>query len=95
MYTDRRFWFPFALGALATVLALVLWTQLSSPPPAYGQIPDSGAQRAQMVQEQKITNQKLTEIATILTQIRDRQAGATPEKEEKPAPTPREPSPKR
>lgn len=41
------------------------------PQTARAQIPDSGAQREVMIQELRTANQKLTEIAGILREIRD------------------------
>jgi cell division protein FtsB len=77
---NRRFWFPFTLGLAAMLFVGLLWRGADLPPPAYGQVPDSGAQRNEMIQQLRATNQKLTEIVKLLTEIRDQQEGAEPAK---------------
>jgi len=75
---NRRFWAPYLLGLATMLFVGLLWRGASSPPPAFAQIPDSGAQRVQMIAELRTANKKLTEIAKLLGEIRDRQdAGAT------------------
>lgn len=55
------------------VVAVGLW-----PPsqPAAAQIPDSGAQRQQQLEELRAMNRKLGEIADLLRDIRDQKKGA-------------------
>ena len=77
---------PFLLGVVATLLTAILWTRLPGPRSASAQIPDSGAQRALMVDELRLSNQKLAEIVTLLREIRDKQAGPPPATPEKKAP---------
>ncbi len=67
---------PLLLGGVLTLAAQAALHALWSPRPALAQVPDSGAQRNEMIREQRITNQKLTEIAALLREIRDRQPGA-------------------
>ena len=69
----RRFWTPYLLGLVTMLFVGLLWRGAASPPPAYAQIPDSGAQRQQMIAELRTANKKLSEIAKILGEIRDRQ----------------------
>lgn len=76
------FWSAYVLGGATILLAGLLWQGLSAPPPAYGQIPDSGKQRNEMIKELRIANKKLTEISGLLTEIRDAQT------REKKTPTP-------
>ena len=61
----------FVLGALTVLLAGALWLGLTAPPSAFGQVPDSGAQRVEMLRELRAINSKLTDIAAILREIRD------------------------
>lgn len=68
-----RPWTTFIAGALVASCALALWSVAWSPPTALAQVPDSGAQRAEMLREQRTTNQKLEEIAGLLREIRDQQ----------------------
>jgi hypothetical protein len=65
------FWRGYLLGGATLVFVGLLWHFASQPPPAYGQVPDSGAQRNRMIQEQVTTNKKLTEIVDLLKEIRD------------------------
>lgn len=65
------FWRGFLAGLATLVLAGLLWHAAGQPPPVYAQIPDSGAQRNQMIKEQAVTNQKLTQIIELLREIRD------------------------
>jgi len=69
--TNRTFWRGYALGLLTLGALLLAWHALSQPPPAYAQIPDSGAQRERMIQELVAANQKLALSVDLLKQIRD------------------------
>ncbi len=85
---ERRFWPAYVLGGLTVLAAALLWQGLAKPPAAYGQVPDSGAQRNEMINEQRTTNQKLTEVVALLREIRDLQAVPKKDKDAKPpAPT--------
>lgn len=89
--THRHVWSAYVLGGV-TVLALSLvWQGLFSPRAALAQVPDSGKQRNEMIEEQKTTNKKLTEIAGYLREIRDAQAGQKPKDAKEPAPKRTEP----
>jgi hypothetical protein len=68
-HSRRSWWTGFALGGLAMLVAGVLWS--AAPRPAYAQVPDSGAQRFEMIRELQASNRKLAEIADLLRQIRD------------------------
>ncbi|MBU0616562.1 MAG: hypothetical protein KKI02_02475 [Planctomycetes bacterium] len=70
-----NFWHGFLLGGATLLLAGLLWQGVNQPPPAYAQVPDSGAQRQRMIKEMVTTNQKLTEAVNLLKQIRDQGAG--------------------
>ncbi len=72
----RRFWPAYLLGIATTLCAAALIGVIAQPPAALAQIPDSGAQRVKMIREQQLTNKKLTEIVTLLGEIRDLQATA-------------------
>jgi len=78
---NRRFWTPYLLGLATMLFVGLLWRGASSPPPAFAQIPDSGAQRVQMIAELRTANKRLTEIAKILGEIRDRQDAGVPSKD--------------
>jgi hypothetical protein len=78
----RLLW-PYALGCVTTLVVGLLWQGFATRP-AYGQIPDSGAQRLEMIQELQASNKKLTEIAGYLREIRDGQAADRKEKAGKP-----------
>lgn len=86
----KSFWRGFLLGGTALLLAGLVWQFVSQPPPAYGQVPDSGAQRQRMIKEMATTNQKLTEAVDLLKQIRDQTAGDSGPKQPG---TPRTPRP--
>lgn len=63
-------------GALMVlVLAFATWPA-TNPPAAYGQLPDAAAQRAELVMQARVTNEKLAEIARLLREIRDQRADA-------------------
>ncbi len=83
-HPTRRFWPAYLLGGLTVLAAGLLWQGLSKPPAAYGQVPDSGAQRYEMIAELRTSNQKLTEIAALLREIRDLQAVPKKDKDAKP-----------
>ncbi len=67
---SRRFWSAFLLGSLSVAVAAFAVQGLAARP-AYAQVPDSGAQRVEMLAEQKVTNQRLAEIVGLLREIRD------------------------
>jgi hypothetical protein len=88
-HRTRRFWSAFVLGGLTVLAAGLLWQGLSKPQVAYAQVPDSGAQRYEMITELRTSNRKLTEVVALLKEIRDLQAAPKKEKEAKsPAPVP-------
>ena len=91
--TDRRrFWPAYLLGIATAICGAILIGAIARPPAALAQIPDSGAQRVQIIREQQITNKKLTEIVRLLGEIRDLQATAAgTEPPKKPKPTGRRP----
>jgi len=60
----------FLLGVAVTLGGLLAYQSLLQPPPAYAQIPDSGAQRERMIRELVTVNQRLTEIVATLKDIR-------------------------
>jgi hypothetical protein len=78
---NRRFWAPYLLALATMVFVGLLWRGVSAPPPAFGQIPDSGAQRVQMIAELRTANKRLAEIAKLLGEIRDRQDAGGPSKD--------------
>jgi hypothetical protein len=80
----RRFWPAYLLGGLTVLAAGLLWQGLARPPAAYGQVPDSGAQRYEMITELRTSNQKLTEVVALLKEIRDLQAAPKKDKDAKP-----------
>lgn len=90
MEPTKRGWSGFLLGACTALLAGVLWLGISSPPPAFGQIPDSGAQRAEMIKELRGVNRQLKEIAGVLREIRAAKQTDTPKKA-KPTTSPKRP----
>lgn len=79
MNTARYTWT--ALLAGGTIATLALWLISFAPPPqsALGQVPDAGLQRQQMIEELRLSNRKLDEIAGLLREIRD----AKPREEKK------------
>jgi hypothetical protein len=77
------FWRGYLLGGASLLLLGLIWSVVSQPPPAYGQVPDSGAQRARMVQELVTANKKLTEITDLLKDIRALNAGKEPARKPK------------
>mgnify|MGYP001392195470 CR=1 FL=1 len=70
----------FGGGLAAVLVAAALWQGLVRPAPAYGQIPDAGAQRRQMIEELVALNRKMAEANELLREIRDlaRQKPAKP-----------------
>lgn len=76
----RRGLAGFWVGVVATVFVGLLWCGLTAPPPAYGQVPDSGRQRREMISELRKTNTKLAEIAKLLKQINDKTPAITQKK---------------
>ena len=65
-------WGPgFLLGVATTAAVVAAWIGLSRPPAAWAQVPDSGAQRMEMIKELREGNRKLMEIAGLLREIRD------------------------
>ncbi|RMF84462.1 MAG: hypothetical protein D6744_03080 [Planctomycetota bacterium] len=67
---------------LLTIVVTTLFWRAAPVRPAYAQLPDAGAQRAAILQELRASNSKLTEITSLLKQIRDQ----TKPKSEKPEP---------
>jgi hypothetical protein len=59
-----------ALGIILTLQLLILigqWFGVPGPSTAMAQIPDSGAQRAQMIEQLKAINGKLDQIITLMS----------------------------
>jgi hypothetical protein len=75
------FWRGYVIGVVTLVSVGLLWLGAPQPPAAYGQIPDSGAQRNQMIREIMNTNKKLAEIADLLREIRDQGKAAAADKQ--------------
>ncbi len=69
-------WGHFVLGVLALLAAAFLLNGLVQPRSANAQVPDSGLQRKEMIDELRQCNKKLAEIAALLREIRDLQAAA-------------------
>ena len=84
--TLRTSWPALALGAAAMLLVGALWFGLAAPRRAFGQIPDSGAQRAKMIEELQSANKKLGEIAGLLRQIREQRSEDAKEAKKKKTP---------
>lgn len=74
--SNRRLepWLAAVLGGLTVLAAGGLWQALVWPRAAVAQVPDSGLQRKEMIDELRLSNKKLTEIAGVLREIRDLQA---------------------
>ena len=83
----RNSGWAFAAGCATMAAAALVWQVFGAAPAAYAQIPDSGAQRNEMIRELQLSNEKLTEIAGLLRDIRDTQAA--PKKTDAPRPTSR------
>lgn len=79
-HTQTGFLAPFLLGIAGSALAIALLWAAMAPPPAFGQVPDSGAQRLEMIKQLKSANQKLDKIASILSDIRDGKTASDPRK---------------
>lgn len=75
----RRSLLGLVLLALGVSAAMNLWPP---PAPAGAQLPDSGAQRQQQLDELRSMNRKLAEIADLLRQFKEQQAAAAPAKGE-------------
>jgi hypothetical protein len=71
--TGSRWTAGLMLGAVLTLAAMLAAQSLLHPTPAYGQIPDSGAQRERMIRELTAANKQLKEATTVLKEIRDLQ----------------------
>jgi hypothetical protein len=83
------FWRGYLLGLVTVVLLGLFWQAASQPPAAYGQVPDSGAQRNRMIQELATSNKKLTQIVDLLKEIRDQnKTDASAKKPRTPRPAP-------
>ena len=86
-------------GAAIAALVLIIFCLVPSPRTAQAQVPDSGLQRQQMIDELRASNRKLEEIAALLRDIRDGKAGdekkpasgAKPASNAKPSPTVKQP----
>ncbi|MFH1745664.1 MAG: hypothetical protein ABIG44_01335 [Planctomycetota bacterium] len=78
----KRPWSGFLLGAGTVLLIGLMWLNLA-PPPAYGQLADSAAQRNEMIKELRGVNQKLTEITGLLREIRNDARQDKPDKDSK------------
>ena len=78
--TNGHYRSAYVLGAATVLAGVLMWSGLSAPRVAYAQVPDSGSQRNEMIKELRTSNQKLTEIAGLLREIRDAQA---PDKDKK------------
>ncbi len=79
-------WSACVLGGLTVLAAGLLWQGLGAPPAAYGQVPDSGAQRNVMIKELREANRKLGEIAGLLREIRDTRKADKAESNRQPTP---------
>lgn len=81
------------LSALAMAAFVLVGRMSAAPVTALAQIPDSGAQFHQMIQELKAANDKLAQIARLLREIRDRNDAAAPRPQgERHEPPPAEPA---
>lgn len=60
----RPYYWTFALIFAFGLCAGRFWDDLSTP--AWAQIPDSGRQRMELIQELQVTNQKLSELTKML-----------------------------
>lgn len=78
-----------ATGLIAVGILVAMWA--GRPNSAIAQIPDSGAQRQEMLAEQRLTNQRLAEIIAVLREIRDQNAVARPERPTRTTTTPARP----
>ena len=80
--SKRASWLSFFLGAATIVGVGLLWQGLGAPSVAYGQMRqstaqltafDSGKQRNDMIKELRAANSRLTEISSVLKEIRNAQ----------------------
>jgi hypothetical protein len=58
-------------GVALVIAGAMLGQVFHSPPPVYGQVPDSGAQRRELIALSKQTVERLDKIVGLLSQIRD------------------------
>ena len=72
-------WPRLLIGATIVLLLALTWFNFSAPPAALGQVPDSGAQRLDMIRELRTANTRLAEIVTLLQEVRDGLKGRTTE----------------
>jgi hypothetical protein len=79
----RQTWTAIFAGVSIAILVFFVFWIAPSPQKAHAQVPDSGLQRQQMIDELRASNRKLDEIAALLREIRDNKTGD----EKKPAPT--------
>lgn len=71
----RAYWGAYALGA-ATMFAVTVFGQtILYPTTARAQVPDSGKQRNEMIDELKTANRTLVEIRDVLRAMQDQEAG--------------------
>lgn len=71
-HTDHgRLWMPLLLATAALLLAGMFYSGGARPQPVYGQLPDSGAQRNEMIRELRKVNMHLAEMTGLLREIRD------------------------
>jgi hypothetical protein len=85
----RSSWSLVAFCGVLLLAGALLGQGLITPRPAQAQIPDSGAQFNEMIVEMKTTNQKLTEVVSLLKEIRDAQVAEKGEKKDKAGKLPR------
>jgi hypothetical protein len=76
MTPKRGFWTAYVLGVV-TVAGLGLFSQPWRAPAALAQVPDSGAQRNEMIRELRKANVQLGEMTKLLKELRDLQKGGT------------------
>lgn len=77
--TPAPFWTPFLLGAVLALLVFSAGQGLLAPRSAYAQVPDSGRQRKEMIDELKQVNVKLEQIHKKLTEMHADQRKANPQ----------------
>jgi hypothetical protein len=87
-HAPRPSW-SWVLVLVAAAGGLFLWPGLAAPRVAYAQIPDSGAQLNEMIKELRVSNQKLTDIAAVLREIRDAQPKKDKDKDKDRPPPPK------
>jgi hypothetical protein len=79
----QGFWPTLALCALALAASCAVWSSLRAPRAAYGQLPDAGMQRKQMLDELRTANKHLAEISKLLKQIADSKGDEKPPRQAK------------